>query len=63
MTTRIFTCPVCHHAHASDMARAVGRFKPEGPDGYRAQSGGPLRATRAEAEADECRSRAEAYTA
>lgn len=39
----------------SDAARAVGRFKPDGPDGYRARSlpDGPLRATRAEAEADE----------
>lgn len=37
----------------SDAARAVGRFTPDGPLGYRAKSGGPLRATRAEAEADE----------
>lgn len=39
----------------ADAAVAVGRFKPDGPDGYRAKSlpDGPLRATRAEAEADE----------
>jgi len=39
----------------SDAARAVGRFRPEGPLGYRAKSvpDAPLRATRAEAETDE----------
>jgi hypothetical protein len=39
----------------SDAARAIGRFRPEGPLGYRAKSlpDGPLRATRVEAEADE----------
>lgn len=39
----------------SDAARAVGRFRPDGPLGYRAKSApdAPLRATRAEAEADE----------
>lgn len=39
----------------ADAAVAVGRFKPGGPDGYRAKSlpDGPLRATRPEAEADE----------
>lgn len=38
-----------------DMAVAVGRFHPAGPDGYRAASmpDAPLRATRAEAVADE----------
>lgn len=50
-------CPVCGHTHASDDARAVGRFRPEGVEGYRARSGGPLRATRAEAVADECAGR------
>lgn len=50
-------CPVCTFVHASDMARAVGRFRHEGPTGYRARSGGPLRTTRADAEADECMSR------
>lgn len=36
-------------------AVAVGRFRPEGVEGYRARSNpaAPLRATRAEAEADE----------
>lgn len=48
------TCPACEHVHAPDMARAVERFRPSGPVGYRARSGGPTRATRAEAEADEC---------
>lgn len=39
----------------SDAAVAVGRFKSDGPEGYRAKSlpDGPLRATRTEAEADE----------
>lgn len=37
----------------ADAAYAVGRFEVDGPHGYRAKSGGPLRATRAEAEADE----------
>lgn len=50
-------CPACAHIHGSDYARAVGRFRPEGPTGYRARSGGLLRATRAEAEADACRQR------
>lgn len=39
----------------SDAAVAVGRFAPDGVEGYRARSGGPLRPTRAEAEADEQR--------
>ena len=39
----------------SDAARAVGRFRPGGPLGYRAATApdAPLRATRAEAESDE----------
>lgn len=39
----------------SDAARAVGRFDPDGPRGYRAATmpDAPLRETRAEAEADE----------
>jgi hypothetical protein len=37
----------------SDAAVAVGRFDSAGVKGYRARSGGPLRPTRAEAEADE----------
>lgn len=37
----------------SDAAVAVGRFSALGVIGYRAKSGGPLRATRAEAENDQ----------
>lgn len=37
----------------SDAAVAVGRFLPDGPIGYRAKAGGPLRMSRAEAEADQ----------
>lgn len=39
----------------SSAAYAVGRFKPDGPDGYRAATApnAPLRATRAEAEFDQ----------
>lgn len=39
----------------ADWARAVGRFKPEGPDGYKAATmpDTPLRKTREEAIADE----------
>lgn len=51
------TCPVCDHIHTAADARAVGRFRPEGVEGYRARTGGELRATRAEAVADECRRR------
>lgn len=39
----------------SDAAVAVGRFRPEGPIGYVSKTGGPLRPTRAEAEADYAR--------
>lgn len=53
-------CPACDHVHVATDARIVGsRFRsPVG--GYRARSGGPVRATRAEAVADECRRRASA---
>lgn len=46
---------VSDYVLGSDAARAVGRFRVEGPLGYRARSdiNAPLRATRAEAEADE----------
>ena len=48
-------CPKCGHIHVANEARAVGRFDPTLPTMYAAASGGgPLRATRAEAEADEC---------
>lgn len=42
-----------------DWARAVGRFKPDGPDGYKAATmpDAPLRATREEAIDDEVRYR------
>jgi hypothetical protein len=50
-------CPRCGHIHASDDARAVGRFRSQGAEGYRARSGGPLRAKRAEATDDECQRR------
>ena len=53
------TCPDCDTIHGSDAARAVGLFIRGGLLGYRAKSGGPLRATRAEAEADECKARRE----
>ena len=36
----------------SNAARAVGRFNPNGTEGYRSSLGGPLRATRTEAEGD-----------
>lgn len=36
----------------SNAARAVERFRPGGPIGYVSALGGPIRATRAEAEAD-----------
>jgi hypothetical protein len=37
----------------SDAAVAVGRFSPLGVTGYRPKDGGPLRAIRVEAEADQ----------
>lgn len=47
-------CPKCRRVHPGDQARAVGMFS--GPRGYRASTApnAPLRATRMEAEADEC---------
>lgn len=51
-------CPDCGHIHTAADARAVGRFRPEGALGYRANlSGmptGSLRNTRAEAVRDAC---------
>lgn len=52
-------CPDCGHVHASDDARRWARFEATAAPGYRARSGGSLRATRAEAVADECRARVE----
>lgn len=49
-------CPSCGHVHSRADAAAVGRFRPSGPTGYRAV-GGPVRATRAEAETDACTAR------
>jgi cell division septation protein DedD len=47
------SCNLCGHIHTATDARAVGRFT--GTTGYVASHAGtPLRATRAEAEADEC---------
>lgn len=50
----------CGWTHESDMARAVDRFNPDS-SGYRARCGGPLRATRAEAEMDECEAKHKPY--
>ena len=49
-------CPICDTIHGSDIARAVGRFDPTRPTMYVASNipDPPLRATRAEAEADAC---------
>lgn len=49
----------------ADWARAVGRFKPEGPDGYKAATmpDAPLRKTREEAIADEIEYRSWEFTA
>ena len=51
------TCPACGHVHASNDARAVGLFSPEPTMYVAATAGTPARATRAEAEADECAGR------
>ena len=54
------TCLICGHIHASDDAKALGRFTPDGPTVYRASyDGAPIRTTRAEVEADACRHRQE----
>ena len=57
-------CPQCGWVHESDLARAVGAFQPDGPSGYWCTiiPNPPLRATRAEAERDGCRHRAERKT-
>lgn len=46
-------CTTCGYIHAGDDARAVGRFTGT-PTYVAAHAGTPPRATRAEAEADEC---------
>lgn len=48
------TCPACGHIHASNDARAVGLFTADGPRYVAANAGTPQRATRTEAETDEC---------
>lgn len=53
MTT---TCPACLTVHEYSATTALGRFNPSGPSGYQYR-GGPVRATRAEAEADMCQAR------
>lgn len=51
-------CPDCGYTHASDDARAVGRFQPGGPFGYAANhDGGTIYATRQEAEQATCERR------
>lgn len=50
-------CATCGYVHASNDARAVGRFTGE-PRFVAADAGTPSRATRAEAEADQCTWRA-----
>lgn len=48
-------CGACGRIHTSSDAVAVGRFRAQGPIGYRAANAEtPIRSTRAEAEADEC---------
>lgn len=49
-------CTGCQTIHGSDATRAVGRFEPAGPKGYKSRLGGPLRATRAQADGDFCAS-------
>lgn len=51
------TCPFCRTIHGSDAARAIGRFRPGGPLGFRSSLGGPLRSSRSEAVADLCAAR------
>ena len=49
-------CPRCNRVHGSDAAVVVGRFTDGGPTHFRAATApdAPLRATRAEAVADQC---------
>ena len=50
-------CPRCNNVHPSNAARAVHLFA-HTPQSYRSALGGPLRGSRAEAEADWCESAA-----
>lgn len=53
-------CKHCNHTHPGTDARAIGRFTPGGPLGYKANyEGSPLRATREEAKQDMCQWRQE----
>lgn len=53
-------CKQCNHTHPGTDARAIGRFTPGGPLGYKANyEGSPLRATREEAKQDMCQWRQE----
>lgn len=53
MTQKKPLCPMCDSVHPSNAAQVAGFFRP-GPRRYRSLLGGPLRDTRAEAEADYC---------
>ena len=54
------SCKHCNHIHAGDDARAIGRFAPGGPLGYKANyEGSPLRTTRKQARQDMCQWRQE----
>lgn len=48
------TCPHCQTIHGSTAAIAVGRFRNQGPIGYRSSLGGALRSSRDEAVRDFC---------
>lgn len=53
---RLQACDRCGWIHDPSRVVVVGRFKPGGPDGYRAASdvSAPVRASRAEAMQDVC---------
>lgn len=48
------SCPRCRRIHSSDAVVTLGRFRPEGPSGYRASHSPsvPIRSTREEAMED-----------
>lgn len=51
-------CPLCGWVHDSSTVRAIDRFNPDGPSGYRATNPGALvRDTRDEAMRDACESK------
>ena len=48
-------CPICDRIHDPSDVRAIGRFDPDGPAGYRADlPGAKVRSTRVEAQRDVC---------